>query len=239
MSLQKGRPSRFWVAVVGIALLLLGIILVMVIELSARLRQAERVDYGHPVAVGTAPGPTSASSSPSHTTPVAARPSATPANSQRHDAKTDRNREKPARAVERPVKVVEKVVEKEVKVVEKEVRVVEKPVKVTQKPARERPPPTESNGRAPVPTTGSSDRKPVMATFLETGLPNQLTYSGKLWNASDLVTDLSADLLATDSRTVDGHTIYHDEAAASPFPHVYEKVAGETDQYVRYVPTGP
>jgi cytoskeletal protein RodZ len=233
MSVQKGRPSRFWVVIVGVALLLLGIILVMVILLSARLRQPDRVTVVQPAPVGTVPGAAPPASASSHTAPVAARSSATPTSSQRHDAKTDRSREKPARVVERPVKVIEK----EVKVVEKQVKVVEKPVIVTRKPARERPPPSESNDRAPVPTTRPSDRESATGTFLETGLPNQLTYAGKVWNASDLVKDLSADLLAADSRTVDGHTIYHDEDAAPPFPHIYVKVAGETDQYVPYVPT--
>lgn len=233
MSVQKGRPSRFWGAIVGVALLLLGIILMMVILLSARLRQPDRVIVVRPAPVGIAPGAASPPSTSSSTAPGAARPYTTPTHSQRHDAKTDRSREKPARVVERPVKVIEK----EVKVVEKQVKVVEKPVIVTRKPALERPAPTESNDRAPVPTTKTSDREPTTGTFLETGLPNQLTYDGKVWNATELVKDLSADLLVADSHIVDGHTIYHDEDATSPFPHVYVKVADETDQYVRYVPT--
>jgi Na+-transporting methylmalonyl-CoA/oxaloacetate decarboxylase gamma subunit len=211
MAMQRVRPSGFCVAIVGVALVLLGIILVMVILLSARVRRAERVTA----------------------VPAAVQPPATPTNSKPPDAKTNRSHEKPVRVVVQPVKVIEK----QVKVVEKQVRVVEKLVKVSRKPARERRQPIASNDHAPVPATRSSARVPATATFLETGLPNQLSYAGKLWNASDLVKDLRAELLATDSRAVDGHTIYHDESATSPFPCVYAKVADETDQYVRYVPT--
>lgn len=262
MSVRQGRPSRFWGAIVGIALLLLGVILVIVILLSARLRQPVQVTVLRPAPAEKAAAPTPPASASSPSEPTAARPSARPSHSQERPAAADRDREPPARTATPPVKVVEKVekvVEKQVRVVEKPVKVVEKPVKGVEKPARRRPAPTASNRLAPLPARRPSDTAPLSTggpndgtsvstskpgdrdeaagTFLETGLPSQLTYAGQVWNASDLVQDISADLLAVDGRTVDGHTVYHDGDAASPFPQIYVKVAGETDQYVRYVRT--
>jgi hypothetical protein len=123
--------------------------------------------------------------------------------------------------VERPVKVIEK----QVKVVEREVQVIEKPVKVMQKPARS------------ASTAETSDRPSETGTFQDTGLPTQLSYQGKLWNAADRVKGLPTDLLAADRRRVDGRIVYHDADAEAPYPHVYLKVAGQTDQYVRSIPT--
>jgi hypothetical protein len=235
MSVQQGRPSRFWAAIVAVALLLLGIILVVVVLLSSHLRQGERETVVRLVPMRTAPP----AATTSHTERRPTRPSATSNRTQRSDAKLDRIRAEPPRIVQRPVKVIEKqvkVVEKQVKVIERPVKVIQKPVKVTQQPTRATVRPAEQADRA-VPTTGSTDLGPAASSFQETGLPNQITYAGKVWNASEVVNDVSPDVLAADSRKVDGRTIYHDQDADVPYPRVYIQVAGETEQYVRYVPT--
>ncbi len=219
MSVEEKRPPRFWVAIVTVALLLLASILVVVVVLSTRLRQPERQIVIQQVPVEkVAPAREVADAPP----PVSrSRSAATPS---RPEA---RPRSQPAHVVTQPVKVIEK----QVKVVEKEVRIVEKPVRVTSGPASHRLPVTESSNRG-------SQAAADTAKFQETGLPNQLTYAGKMWNASELVRGLPADLVTADeNHRVSDRTVYHEKDAEAPFPHVYLKVAGQTDQYVRYVPT--
>lgn len=232
MSVQQGRPSQFWVAIVGVALLLLGIILVAVITLSARLREgAHRTIVVERVPVGAAPP----AAPVTHIGGLPARSPAVTIHPRPADPEPSHIRHEPPRVVQQPVKVIEK----QVKVVEKQVKVVERPVKVVRVPAKAAQP-ARAVARPAERVAGareSTDRTPATGTFQETGLPNQIRYAGKLWNASKVVKDLSADELASDSLPVDGRTIYHDQDMEAPYPSVYVQVAGETDQYVRYVPT--
>jgi len=234
MSVQQGRPSQFWVAIVAVALLLLGIILIVVILLSTRLRQAERRTVVQFVPVGSTP-----TAAPLHAAQPPTRPSRAADHPQRPEPKLERNSGKPDQIAQRPVKVIEKqvkVVEKQVTVIERPVKVVRVPAKAAQHPARATVPSVEPVERTAA-VRESTDRVSGTGTFQETGLPNQITYAGKLWNASEVVKDRSADELAADSHLVDGRTIYHDKDADAPYPSVCIKVAGETEQYVRYVPT--
>jgi cytoskeletal protein RodZ len=225
MLVTERRQPWLWAAIVAVALLLLVGILVTVVMVSARLRQAERtmVIQPAPPSVPLSPPPASTRA------PVAATP---PGTSPSPPAtRVAGSRERSAQVAERPQTVVQrpapvKVIEKQVKVVEKQVKVVEKPVKVVQKPAR-----------APVPATAEAESQLAKKSFRDTGLPNQLTYDGATWNASEVVRGLPADLLIADSEKVDGRSVYHDHNAAAPYPHVYLRVAGQTDRYVLYVPT--
>jgi hypothetical protein len=231
MTLDDRRPSRVWVAVAATALVLLAFILVTVILLSARLRRPEQVTVIQPV-----PAETGAATAPPSGTGMANAPRAvhTPGASAtagwRGTDPTGTHR--PAStAAEQPVKVVERPV----KVVEKQVKVVEKETHVIEKPPRGAAPPASTAGA----DTQGSDRTVDRDTFQQTGLPNQIAYAGKTWNASDRIKGLPADLLADDPHRIDGHTVYHDHNAAAPYAHVYLKLPGQTDQYVRYVPTAP
>jgi hypothetical protein len=238
MYADERHPPRFWGTIVTVALLLLGVILVVVITLSARLRRAETATVAQqlPVPVETAPSAaphaTSASSSPRVTT----RAAETPVIAERRHSSAAHTGQQPMKAAPSPVKVVQqpvRVIEKQVRVIEKQVRIIEKPVKVVEKPAKL----ARNLQRAPTPAAAKTGSEPDQKTFQQTGLPNQLTYDGKTWNASEMVKGLPADLLAPSDQPVDGRTIYHDKETEAPYPHVYVKVAGQTNQYVRYVPT--
>jgi hypothetical protein len=235
MSVQQGRPSRFWAVVVAVALLLLGIILVVVVLLSNHLRATEGRTIVQVIPAGTPP-PAAALTRPAG---LPAQSAAVTTHPRQPDPKPDRPHGEPLHTARPPVKVIEKqvkVVEKQVKVVERPVKVVRAPVKASSLPARAPARPAEPSERTAA-ARESIDRSPETGSFQETGLPNQLRYSGKRWNASEVVKDLSTDALASDDQPVDGRTIYHDQDAETPYPCVYVKVAGETDQYVRYVPT--
>jgi hypothetical protein len=214
MILDDRRQPRVWVAVAATALVLLAFILITVILLADRLRQPGRVTVVQPPA-GTA-------------TPAATAPSATAG---------WRGTQAPAQGRE-PAKVVEgrvKIVEQPVKVVEKQVKVVQKEVHVIEKPAASAAPAAPARGGASESRAPRADRD----TFQQTGLPNQITYAGKTWNASVRMKGLPADLLADDPHRVDGRTVFHDYNASAPYAHVYLKQPGQTDQYVRYGPTTP
>lgn len=212
MTLDDRRQPRVWIVVAATALILLAFILVGVILLSARMRRPESVTVIQPVPTG--PGTTAAR-------PPGGAGGSSAAAGWRGDGSTRSDRpavkvaERPARVVEPPVRVVEK----EVRVVEKETQVIEKPVPA--KPA----------------ATAEDEHATDRDTFQQTGLPNQIRYAGKTWNASDRIKGLPADLLADDPHRVGGRTVYHDYNAAAPYAHVYLKLPGQTDQYVRYVPT--
>jgi hypothetical protein len=88
----------------------------------------------------------------------------------------------------------------------------------------------------PVPPTGRSSPPPGAGTFRGTGLPERLRYRGIDWTALELIEGLPATLLEADDQKADGLTVYSDRNAEPPYAHVYVRVAGETDQYVRYTP---
>lgn len=229
MILDDRRQPRVWIVVAATALVLLAFILVAVILLSARMRRPEQVTVIQPVPTET--GPTTAPLTVPGSTATPPAPGAggsSAAAGWRGDGAARTDRETRA-AAERPTKEVEppvKVVEKQVKVVEKETQVIEKAPLAAPSPAP---------GAAAESSESAADRD----TFQQTGLPNQITYAGKTWNASGRMKGLPADLLADDPHRVDGRTVYHDYNATAPYPHVYLKLPGQSDQYVRYVPTAP
>jgi hypothetical protein len=227
MILEYRRHPRVWLVIAAAALVLLGFILVAVIMLSARLRRPAQVTVIQPVPAKTG----SVATSPAEPAATAAPPAAggSSAAAGWRGEESSRSARQPVKVVERPVRVVEppvKVVEKEVRVVEKETQVVEKAAPAAASSA----PGTAAESRQE-----ATDRD----TFQQTGLPNQIAYAGRTWNATARIKGLPADLLSDDPHRVEGHTVYHDHNAAAPYAHVYLKLAGQTDQYVRYVPTAP
>src|ERR1043166_7512005 len=112
---DKRHPAWFLGTIVTVALLLLGVILVAVITLSARLRQAETATVVRQVTVPIqtapieAPSPTSTSSGPRRTTRTTAEPpggAAAPPMAARRHASAAGPGQMPTKGVQRPVRVV-------------------------------------------------------------------------------------------------------------------------------------
>lgn len=106
----------------------------------------------------------------------------------------------------------------------------------------EKPPKRSGTSARPQPTTPSTDGMDLDQVLMDTGLPDQFTYDGSTWTASDYgeyatTQKISMRPLGT---SVEGRRLYVDEEASQPYSSVYMKsdTTGYENTFVKYQRAG-
>lgn len=90
---------------------------------------------------------------------------------------------------------------------------------------------------APVPpgpqATPAPTPAPAPGTFLDTGMPKDLTFNDSTFRAQDTTT-MTQDQLKSIGTAADGTELFVSANATEPYQSVLAVVPGETDKYVRY-----
>jgi hypothetical protein len=120
-------------------------------------------------------------------------------------------------------------------VVRKETKVVEKPAPAQTEDGESSPAPTEPPRADRSPSEHRPE--PAGATYRETGLPRQLIYAGRVWQAVEVKSGQESDLrLARSDEKIDGRALLHERQDDPPYERVYLKVEGREERFVAYEP---